>query len=117
MKIRSLFSLLIVACFVFSVALAGTQKTKTSKKTTASKSTASCCMSGTKASDMKDCSQMKDCKTADKGCCDMQKSGKKSSAKSTGKMDCCAQHKTSEAKAETKSEKSDKAATDGQKNK
>jgi hypothetical protein len=104
---------------MFSVALAQGQKTKTTKKTTASNSTAGCCMSGSKtdkASDMKDCSQMKDCKTAGKGCCSMQKSGKMSSSKSTGKMDCCAQHKNGEAKADTKSGKSDKAATEGEKN-
>lgn len=31
-------------------------------------------------------------------------------------MDCCAQHKNGEAKADTKSGKSDKAATEGEKN-
>ncbi len=116
MKVRSLCFSLIAACFIFSLALGQAQETKTTKKTTASKSTASCCMSGAKASDMKDCPGMKDGKTSGKGCCSMQKSGKKSSSKSTGKMNCCSGQKTSEAKVDTKSGKSDKAATEGEKN-
>ena len=77
MKMRSLFSAIIALCFVFSLALAKMQDTKTDKKETATKSEASCCAKGSKA-DMKNCPH----KSGDKSCCDTKKSGKMS--KKTG---------------------------------
>jgi len=122
MKLRSMFSMIVVLLLVSLTVSAGTKKNKVAKDKSA-KSTAACCAGSAKmqkTADGKDCPDMKDGKMSSasdsKSCPDM-KNGKTTMMKTGNKMGCCAQHKSSEAKVDANSGKSTEEADKGEKDK